>query len=254
MVAVRHLVIIHTGGQVVVFSLPATLTIAAMANAETINWLAMVCSAMPSLQFVSHVLQQGRRKGACVWGGLTCTALVSVLCGRKMHMMITSPHVFLAAVPDVTLPQHDRMEITVRSRWAVVALQFGLLLGLSLPMPFLLHRMLEGGYTSGSRTFWVGSVSTTVPYLFLFLLTLFDCFLTTRLQKRCTWPLYSFLVAWTGMMALTGWIIGTTTKASSSSSTLGIAGMLTPVIYLILGVPLYLIARALFLVGGRGRP
>jgi len=92
-------------------------------------------------------------------------------------------------------------------------------------VPLFVHALNKGAYQpEGMGTFWIGPISTTVPYVFLALLFIVHSALSRR-------PAYCGAgVAWLSMMAFTLFLIFQT-PGSDKSSTIGIAVALTPLFY-----------------------
>lgn len=100
-------------------------------------------------------------------------------------------------------------------------------------IPALVHTFLEGPYVvnpgGNRRVFWIGPVSTTLPYLFLAFMFLAHC---TLLRSRSQISAYCGAVAaWLGMMGFTIFLI-LQTPGPKSSSTMGIAVAMTPFCYI----------------------
>jgi hypothetical protein len=96
----------------------------------------------------------------------------------------------------------------------------------------------------GRRGYWVGPISSTLPFIFLALLFLAHCFdlrSTSRLPAYC-----GAIAAWISMMGFTLYIIGQY-RAPRLSSTTGIGIMLTPFRYL----PFFLVPYGLGTIGGK---
>jgi hypothetical protein len=99
-------------------------------------------------------------------------------------------------------------------------------------IPVLVHVLFEGAYVvnpdTSHRTFWIGPVSTTTPYLFLAILFLAHC---GRLKSKSRRSAYcGAVMAWLGMMGFTIFLVFQT-PGPQHSSTMGIAVALTPFCY-----------------------
>jgi hypothetical protein len=81
----------------------------------------------------------------------------------------------------------------------------------------------------GRRTFWIGPVSSTLPFIFLVLLFLTHC---GRLKSKSRRSAYcGALAAWLSMMGFTIYVVSHT-RSMHLSSTIGIAVVLTPFCYI----------------------
>lgn len=92
---------------------------------------------------------------------------------------------------------------------------------------------VQGKYVAnpdpGRRNYWIGPVSSTLPFIFLALLFLAHCF---DRKSRSRMPAYCGAgAAWLSMMGFTIFIIAQY-RSPHLSSTIGIAVMLTPFCYL----------------------
>ena len=109
-----------------------------------------------------------------------------------------------------------------------IALLFALVILIAIP--FFLHASCEGAYKpEGWGTFWIGPISTTLPYVFLALLFLAHCF--DRKSKSLTPAYCGAVTAWLCMMAFTVFLIFQT-PGPRVTSTMGIAVGLTPFFYI----------------------
>ena len=100
-------------------------------------------------------------------------------------------------------------------------------------IPAVVHAVFEGSYVinpgKDHQTFWIGPISTTIPYLFLALLFLAHCDLLKSKPRRSAYC--GAIMAWLGMMAFTTFLI-CQTPGPKMSSTMGIAVGLTPFCYI----------------------
>ena len=99
-----------------------------------------------------------------------------------------------------------------------------------IAIPVLVHALFKGAYQMDNRgTFWIGPISTTVPYLFLTLLFLAHCALLKTKSRESAYC--GAIAAWLGMMAFTVFLF-LQTPGPKHSSTMGIAVALTPFCYI----------------------
>ena len=91
----------------------------------------------------------------------------------------------------------------------------------------------KGAYVAnpdvGRRTFWIGPVSSTLPFVFLALLFLAHCGRIKSKSRRSAFC--GSVAAWLGMMAFTIFVISHP-PSPHLSSTIGIAAALTPFCYI----------------------
>lgn len=99
-----------------------------------------------------------------------------------------------------------------------------------IAIPALVHAMFKGAYMpKDAGTFWIGPISTTLPYVFLALLFFAHCIV---LKSRPRTSAYcGALIAWLCMMVFTAFLISQP-PAPRMTSTMGIAAALTPFIYI----------------------
>jgi len=98
-----------------------------------------------------------------------------------------------------------------------------------IAIPALVHALCRGAYkVPPDGTFWIGPISTTIPYVFLTLLFLAHCFDLKSKSRRSAYC--GAIMAWIGMMAFTVFIISHT--PGKMTSTMGIAMGLTPFCYI----------------------
>lgn len=121
-------------------------------------------------------------------------------------------------------------------------------------LPALIHAMYTGSYIIDSngdgRTFAIGRISTTIPYICLALLFLVH---SASIKTRSLYPAYGGTVlAWMCMMAFTGFLVSHP-RGPDSSSTLAIAVFMTPFCYIPFLVLPYLIGSAMGRVYARWR-
>ncbi len=107
---------------------------------------------------------------------------------------------------------------------------FRLALLFLIVLPVCVHTIFKGSYKPyDARTFWIGPISTTVPYVFLTLLFGAHCFDLKSRSRRA--PYFGAISAWVCMMALTVFIV-MQPRGPDVTSTMGIAMGLTPVVYI----------------------
>lgn len=106
----------------------------------------------------------------------------------------------------------------------------------AVAIPALIHTVWQGSYQpEGLGTFWIGPVSTTIPFVCLSVLFLAHCYDLEPTRRRSAYC--GAGLAWICMMALTVLLIFQP-PGPKVSSTMGIAVGLTPIIYLpLLAVP-----------------
>ena len=106
-----------------------------------------------------------------------------------------------------------------------------LVLSLSVLISFLLHQIFAGSRTrtTGDDTFtyWIGPISTTIPFVIWALFTLGLGFLARNNAGHIRAALAGYLTGWLAMTAFVFWII-LLPKGPETSSTMGIALMFTP--------------------------
>ena len=107
-------------------------------------------------------------------------------------------------------------------------------------VPALVHALRTGSYVvdpANHSTFWIGPVSTTLPFVFLALLFLAHCERDKRSRSASavsTFPRSAYwgaAMAWLAMMAFTLFLVSHP-PGSKTSSTMAIAVMLTPFFYI----------------------
>ena len=100
----------------------------------------------------------------------------------------------------------------------------------SVAIPALVHLFWRGSYMlEGLGAFWIGPISTTLPFVFLAILFLAHYF---DLKSQSCKPAYCGLfLAWPCMMAFTTFII-LQTPVPRMTSTMAIAVFLTPFLYI----------------------
>jgi hypothetical protein len=102
-----------------------------------------------------------------------------------------------------------------------------------LVIPASVHTLFEGAYVVNPdayrRTFWIGPVSTTVPYLILTVSFLAHCSMLKSHSRRSAYC--GAVAAWLGMMAFTIFLIFQN-PGPKHSSTMAIAVGLTPFFYI----------------------
>ncbi len=112
---------------------------------------------------------------------------------------------------------------TIKWRFAIVFL---------IAIPVLVHALYRGAYKvnpTDHETFWIGPISTTIPYVFLTLLFLAHCFDLKSKSRRSAYC--GAIVAWVAMMAFTVFILVSHTPGRMTS-TMGLAMAFTPVCYI----------------------
>jgi hypothetical protein len=123
------------------------------------------------------------------------------------------------------------------------------------------HTLYKGSYVvdlNGERhTFWIGPLSTTLPFAFLACLFLAHC---QRYRRRVTdstpvafaRPAYwGATLAWLSMMGFTLYLTSQA-PGPETSSTMGIAVMLTPLFYLPLLILPYIVGAIAGRIWGSG--
>jgi len=96
----------------------------------------------------------------------------------------------------------------------------------SVAIPAFFHTLCEGAYKPDDlRTFWIGPISTTIPYVFLAVLFLAH-YLNSQRSAYC-----GASMAWLSMMAFTVFVVSQT-PGPKISSTMGIAVVLSPFAYI----------------------
>ncbi|MEN6365630.1 MAG: hypothetical protein ABFC88_02315 [Thermoguttaceae bacterium] len=111
-------------------------------------------------------------------------------------------------------------------------------------IPAVVHTLLVGAYKfEYGGTFWIGPISTTVPYVFLTLLFLAHCFDLKSRSRRSAYC--GAVMAWIGMMAFTIFIVSHT--PGRMTSTMGLAMAFTPVCY----IPFLVVPYIVGAIGGR---
>jgi hypothetical protein len=120
-------------------------------------------------------------------------------------------------------------------------------------VPAVVHFLHTGAYVHNTatdhRTFWIGPISTTLPFGLLALLFLAHSRAgqtDSRTSPFSRSVIFGTLLAWAAMMAFTEFLIHLT-PGQQNSSTMGIAIMLTPFLYL----PLLVVPYAIGAVAGR---
>lgn len=120
-------------------------------------------------------------------------------------------------------------------------------------VPAIVHASFEGAYKPEGLggTFWIGPISTTLPYIFLALVFLAHCHdIGSKSQKRAY---VGAIMAWMSMMAFTLYLVSQD-PGNELSSTLGIAVGATPFFYIpLLALPYFagVIAVRLWTSGGK---
>lgn len=113
---------------------------------------------------------------------------------------------------------------------------------------FMVNIFKEGAYVSQSdkdrNTYWIGAIGTTVPFLILSVVATLDILSGWKRNQSQWLPFAGFLCGWLAMMLLTLWIVNLD-PFSGISSTMGIAILMTPFIYLVLFPIPYLSGRLL---------
>lgn len=99
-----------------------------------------------------------------------------------------------------------------------------------ITIPTFVHALWMGAYKPNDlRTFWIGPISTTIPYVVLALLFLAHCFNLKSKSQRSAYC--GAIMAWLSMMAFTVFLIFQT-PGPKLSSTMGIAALFTPFCYI----------------------
>ena len=116
----------------------------------------------------------------------------------------------------------------------------------SIIVAIIINTILKGAYVSrtynNNSTYWIGPVSTTLPYVVLAILTAFELCFKWRQYKSILAPLVGLTFGWAAMTTFTIWISSLET-GPESSSTMGIAIGLTPIIYMLIFPIPYLVGR-----------
>ncbi len=131
------------------------------------------------------------------------------------------------------------------SRTSTINLGFAILL---VGVPALINALYTGSYLVNPdgdvRTFWIGPISTTLPFAFLALIFLAHCERYKRNRSALaisTFPRSAYLgaaMAWLAMMAFT-LFLHSQTPGPKTSSTMAIAVISTPFFYIPLLLPAY---------------
>ena len=120
-----------------------------------------------------------------------------------------------------------------------------LIIAISLVLSVLLHYIYSGAYrqtTSSDRyTYWIGPVSTSVPFAFWALVTLFVASKGRGRPKHLLATMYGYVAGWFAMMIFSLWIIWLP-KGPEHSSTIAIAVCLTPFLFVPIFPILFLLA------------
>ncbi|HPC65276.1 MAG TPA: hypothetical protein PK525_11725 [Anaerohalosphaeraceae bacterium] len=102
---------------------------------------------------------------------------------------------------------------------------------------FMVNIVKEGAYVSqtdkGKSTYWIGAIGTTIPFLILSTIAFLDILNGWKRNQSRWLPFSGFLCGWLSMMSFTLWVI-TLEPFSGISSTMGIAVLFTPIIYIFL--------------------
>ena len=111
---------------------------------------------------------------------------------------------------------------------------------------FVVNVFKEGAYISQSdhdkSTYWIGAVGTTIPFLVLAFVTALDILNGWKRNQNLWLSFSGFFCGWLSMMSFTLWIINLE-QFSGISSTMGIAVLFTPVVYLLLFPVPYCLGR-----------
>jgi hypothetical protein len=147
-------------------------------------------------------------------------------------------------------------KITVSSHpWNFPANRINLWFAILLvAVPALIHALFRGSYVVDPdgyrRTFWIGPISTTIPFVFLALLFLAHCQRYKRSGSvSATFPKSAYwgsAMAWLAMIAFT-LFVASQPPGPKVSSTMAIAVVMTPFFY----VPLLLFPYAFGTIVGR---
>lgn len=104
----------------------------------------------------------------------------------------------------------------------------------SVIIALIINAALKGAYVNraynNNSTYWIGPVSTTLPYGLLAILTAFDLSFKRRQHKSLFPPLVGLACGWLAMTTFKIWI-SFLEAGPEYSSTMGIAICLTPIIY-----------------------
>ncbi|MDZ7617468.1 MAG: hypothetical protein U1E05_10715 [Patescibacteria group bacterium] len=123
----------------------------------------------------------------------------------------------------------------IKWRFAIVVL---------FAIPVVIHTLCRGAYkVPPDGTFWIGPISTTMPYVFLALLFLAHCFALKSRSRRSAYC--GAIMAWISMMAFTVFIVSHT--PGRMTSTMGLAMAFTPVCY----IPFLVVPYIIGAIGGR---
>jgi hypothetical protein len=107
-------------------------------------------------------------------------------------------------------------------------------------IPALVHALYQGVYKlDNGGIFWIGPISTTIPFFFLAILFLAHCFNLKSQSRRSAYC--GAIMAWVAMMAFTIFIISHPT--GHMTSTMGIAMSLGPFFYIPFLVVPYIIGK-----------
>ncbi|MES2788844.1 MAG: hypothetical protein V4719_04420 [Planctomycetota bacterium] len=112
--------------------------------------------------------------------------------------------------------------------------RLGLIVGVSLLVSVVLFFCYSGAYVrvtfSDHYTYWIGPVSTTIPFAFWALVTLGVAAMGRKWPGHLRATSYGYVIGWLAMTALALWIVSLP-KGPESSSTMAIAIMLTPMLF-----------------------
>ena len=117
-------------------------------------------------------------------------------------------------------------------------------------VPVVVHALLTGSYVMDNggdpRTFWIGPISTTVPFVLLAVLFLAHYARTQRSESVPTAAFWGATVAWLAMIALTTFIVWLP-PGPKTSSTMAIAVLSTPLLY----IPILAVSYPVGAIAGR---
>lgn len=116
--------------------------------------------------------------------------------------------------------------------------RLGPIIGVSLLVSVTLFFCYSGAYVrvtlSDRYTYWIGPVSTTIPFAFWALVTLSVAARGRKWPGHLRATSYGYMAGWLAMTAFSLWIVSLP-RGPESSSTMAIAVMLTPILF----VPLF---------------
>ena len=99
----------------------------------------------------------------------------------------------------------------------------------------LTHLCFSGAYVLATKTdrhtFWIGPVSTTIPFAFWALVTIFVASMRRGHRRHLLATLCGYVAGWVAMSVFTLWILSLP-RGPEHSSTMAIAVLLTPFMFM----------------------